>query len=77
MAKWKGKLISLFHDKKKQPHGNLKKDKTINKNKPNLAQDFWSSSTYEMDNNDKKTSFGVGLKKYEVLLDDKPKEFTK
>lgn len=54
MAKWKGKLISLFHDKKKQPHGNLKKDKTINKNKPNLAQDFWSISTYEMDSNDKK-----------------------
>lgn len=52
MAKWKGKLISLFHDKKKQPHENLKKDKTINKNKPNQAQDFWSSSTYEMDNND-------------------------
>nr|KAJ0228064.1 hypothetical protein LSAT_V11C100017800 [Lactuca sativa] len=64
MANWKGKLISLFHNRgclgcpkvpfmsndKKQPPGNLKKDKTRNINKPNLAQDFWSSSTYEMDN---------------------------
>ncbi|XP_023768888.1 uncharacterized protein LOC111917431 [Lactuca sativa] len=42
--------VPFMSNDKKQPPGNLKKDKTRNINKPNLAQDFWSSSTYEMDN---------------------------
>ncbi|KAI3512332.1 hypothetical protein L1887_19647 [Cichorium endivia] len=37
-----------FMSNDKKPTTNLKKDTTTNK--PNLVQDFWSSSTYEMDN---------------------------